>query len=174
MTDERFGARLLPSVAALPAGSGIIFRHYQSAPVERRFLFRTLRRMADAQGLTLLLADSPERARTWCADGVHLHGADRRVVAVARRARHYGLMVTQSVHDAAELARANRGGAVAIVSPVHPTQSHPDAATLGEAGFAALARKAEVPVIALGGMTAQRFTRLPDAWGWAAIDALMV
>ena len=59
MTDERFGARLLPSVAALPAGSGIIFRHYQSAPVERRFLFRTLRRMADAQGLTLLLADSP-------------------------------------------------------------------------------------------------------------------
>ena len=174
MTDERMGDRLLPSVAALPSGSGIIFRHYRTAPPERRALFRAVQRTAQLQGLSLLLADSPERARQWHADGVHLRGGDRTVIAAARRAQRCGLIVTQSAHDAEQLLRANRSGAAAILSPVYATRSHPGAAVLGEQGFAALAHKAQVPIIALGGMTAQRFTRLPQAWGWAGIDALMV
>ena len=52
-----------------------------------------------------------------------------------------------------------------------PTRSHPDAATLGPMRFRALAARARMPVIALGGMTAARAEEL-DWPRWAAIDGL--
>lgn len=105
----------------------------------------------------------------------------RRLLArIALFGRRRGLIVLDGanlqaarVHDHTELARA-RALPFVIVSPVHATRSHPGAAPLGPAGFAALARKAKMPVIALGGMNASRFRRLRKfgAYGWAGIDAL--
>lgn len=174
MTDERMGERLLPSVAALPQGSGVIFRHHATPLAERRKLFRKLRRIADARWLLLLLAGDAGTAIRWGADGIHVRGGRADAPARARAARRYGLVVTQSVHDEIELHRANRGGAAPIISPVFATRSHGGSATLGTEGFAALARRAKAPAIALGGMTPARFAQLPEAWGWAAIDALTV
>jgi thiamine-phosphate pyrophosphorylase len=71
-----------------------------------------------------------------------------------------------------EIGRANRFGAHALLlSPVHPTRSHPGARPLGRIRSLLLARRATMPVIALGGMTARRFRGLP-LHGWAAIDGL--
>ncbi|WP_172670463.1 thiamine phosphate synthase, partial [Chromobacterium subtsugae] len=55
------------------------------------------------------------------------------------------------------LARAGELGLdYALLSPVAPTASHPDAALLGWDGFAAcLAGGVPVPVYALGGLTAE-------------------
>lgn len=177
MSDERMGEGFLDAVAALPPGSGVIFRHYTLPDAQRKALFATaLRLCRRKRGCLLYLADSVLKSLSWQADGVHLSGKSARAVIDARWARRLGLGVSQSVHDASEMARANRGGAVALVSPVYPTRSHPDGAVLGAHGFAALAQKARGPVIALGGMTPARFAALVEhgAYGWAAIDALMV
>ena len=74
----------------------------------------------------------------------------------------------------AEIRAAERDGAALLfLSPVHATRSHPEAAPLGLDGFAALAGKTALPVIALGGMNAERAceTARLGGYGWAGIDA---
>lgn len=162
MTDERMGEALWDALARLPRGSGVIFRHYRTR--ERRGLFERVRKIARRRGLVLLLAGDPKQAAAWRADGVHGRSPHRLMPRP--------LLRTAPVHDARELAGA-RGHAV-LVSPVFATRSHPGARTLGPLGFVALARWADVPVIALGGMDARRYRRMEPlgAYGWAGIDAL--
>ena len=77
-----------------------------------------------------------------------------------------------TAHGAEGIAIANRYGADGIfLSPVFPTRSHPGAKALGREEFRRLAAKSDAPVIALGGMNAERAAEL--AWPrWAAIDGL--
>lgn len=59
-----------------------------------------------------------------------------------------------SCHDAEELSRAaERGCDYAVLGPVHPTASHPDAPPLGWPTYARLVRDSWLPVFALGGMS---------------------
>lgn len=59
-----------------------------------------------------------------------------------------------SCHTAAELQRAGELGLdFAVLSPVLPTLSHPDATPLGWATFASRCAGATLPVYALGGLT---------------------
>jgi thiamine-phosphate pyrophosphorylase len=160
MTDERLGDALLPAVRGMPRGAGIIFRHYATPAKERRRLFDDVRAMARRRGLVLLLAGTPRQARAWKADGAH--------------GRHHGAL-TAPAHDAMELHRAQAAGArLILLSPVHATRSHPGAAVLGPVRFGLLARQARVPIIALGGMTSQKFGAIArlGAAGWAGIDGL--
>lgn len=158
MTDERQGGGLLQAVERLPAGAGIVFRHYSLPQPERRALFEEVRSVARRKGFTLLLAGPAARARAWGADGSHGSG------------RGAGLR-TAPVHNLREIRAAERAGAAAIfLSPVHPTSSHPGAPTLGSARFTLLARRTHLPAIALGGMNAGRARRLRRAYGWAGID----
>ena len=58
-----------------------------------------------------------------------------------------------SCHDAAELARAAALGAdFAVLGPVHPTTTHPDAVPMGMDGFAGRVADCPLPVYALGGL----------------------
>lgn len=154
MTDERMGGALLAAVTRLPEDAGIVFRHHSLAAEARRHLFEKVR--AAHSGL-LLLGGSAELARTWGADGSH--------------GRHSGA-TTAPAHDLAEIRAAEAAGAALVfLSPVFATRSHPDAPSLGPDGFAALARRTQLPVIALGGMNEKRAEGLADAYGWAGIDA---
>jgi thiamine-phosphate pyrophosphorylase len=154
MTDERLGDRLLDAVARLPDGAGIVFRHYSLAEDGRRALFDAVRQASP--GL-LLLAGPPEQALAWGADGSH--------------GRHQGA-TTAPAHDLAEIRAAEAAGAAQVfLSPDCEPRSHPDAAVLGPEGFAALAARTRLPVVALGGMDAARAKTLPGAYGWAGIDA---
>ena len=163
MTDERMGEGLWAALERLPRGSGVIFRHYQSA--ERRALFDRVRAVARRRRLVLLLAGSPREAIGWRADGAH--GRSRHVSASRP------LLRTAPAHDARELAHA-RADAV-LVSPVFPTRSHPGARSLGTLRFGLLARRSGTPLIALGGMDLTRFHRLAPlgAYGWAGIDSMV-
>lgn len=166
MTDERLGSALFATLAALPAGSGVIFRHYATPKAERRALFNHVRAIARKKRLVLVLAGSPGQARAWGAQGSH--------------GRHPGAM-TAPVHNLVEMRAAERRGAqLLFLSPLFATRSHPGGRGLGRVRFAALCHQARRPVIALGGMTDARFRRLPKAGnrsychGWAAIDGLTV
>jgi thiamine-phosphate pyrophosphorylase len=163
MTDPRLGEGLSAAVQRLPAGSGVIFRHYQLADQERRALFAKVRRICQRRGHILLLAGPERQARRWHADGFH--------------GRTMGQMDWHSapVHSPKEISEAKRIGAqILLLSPLYATRSHPDARPLGLMRFATLARLAHpAKVIALGGMTGNRARSLDRrmAHGWAAIDA---
>lgn len=165
MTDERQGERLWTALARLPRGAGIVFRHYRTAPAERRAVFEKVRRIARRRTLTLVLAAPPRIAAAWHADGVHGRAGHR----VARP-----LLRTAPAHDAVELRAALLAGAdVVFLSPIFATRSHPGVRVLGPLRFGALARGGG-RVVALGGMDRRRGRRLAalGSYGWAGIDAL--
>ena len=169
MTDERVGdADLLRAIARLPRGSAIIFRHYSLPDDARRTLFDRVKYAAQARHALILLAGDAVQAHAWGADGHH-----------SRSGRSFGThrdwLHSAPVHNHRELVAAQRSGAdVLLISPLFATRSHPGTRPLGPARFAALARLADVPVIALGGIK-PRHTALVlrlGASGYAAIDGL--
>jgi thiamine-phosphate pyrophosphorylase len=166
MTDPRMGDALWGAIDRLPRGAGIIVRHHGWPQSSRLDLCRRIKARSRGRHVLLVAVPVPADVRP---DGMHLPAAAR------KRPRARGLL-TAAVHDRRELARARALGADAVlVSPVFGTESHPGGRPLGPMRFATLARAAHCPVIALGGMTQQRFRRLAPlgAAGWAAISAWM-
>ena len=153
------------ALARLPRGSGFIYRHYHLSPEERIGRFGRLQRIVRQRSHLLILADSALTAREWGADGIY----GPPLSLVPRRA---DMLMLATAHNMAEIAAANHARADAVLlSPVFATASHPGAPALGPLRFRALARHAQMPVIALGGMTQNRADRLQ--WPrWAAIDGL--
>ena len=147
VTDARNEAALERAIARLPRGSGVIFRCHHLQVAERTKRLAEIRRLCRRFGHRLEVAGQG-----------YGPAAPHRALATA--------------HGLREIGRANRFGAqVVLLSPVYPTRSHPGARSLGRVRFLLLARHARAPVIALGGMIAQRFRGLP-VHGWAAIDGL--
>lgn len=165
LSDARNDAALDTALSRLPRGSALVYRHYHLPDAERIERYFALRRIAKARGHLVILADSALTAREWGADGYY--GAP-----LALTPRRAGLLAVAAVHDLREIAQANRVGAdAALLSPAFPTRSHPGATALGPLRFRLMARFAQMPVIALGGMDQGGADRL--AWGrWAAIDGL--
>jgi thiamine-phosphate pyrophosphorylase len=54
ISDERFGDALLPTIARLPPGSGVLVRHHSLSAGERARLLRQLRRIAAGRNLVLV------------------------------------------------------------------------------------------------------------------------
>ncbi|MDP3674002.1 MAG: thiamine phosphate synthase [Novosphingobium sp.] len=147
VTDARTDAALDRAIARLTRGSGVIFRHYHLPPTERAKRLIQVRRLCRRFGHRLEIG----------GEGYGPPAPHRRLA---------------TVHDLREIGRANRFKAEAVLlSPVHPTRSHPGGKCLGRLKFLLLSQRARMPVIALGGMTAHRFRGLPSH-GWAAIDGL--
>ncbi len=141
----------------MPRGSGFVFRHYHLAPPNRRARFDELLKIARSCGHTVILSGDEH----WGADGSY--GPPERLGE--------GLKLA-TAHDGDEIARAVAVGADGIfLSPVFPSASHPGSSTLGVHGFHVLAQQSPLPVIALGGMTAERAVEL-DWPRWGAVDGL--
>lgn len=160
MTDERLGDALLPSISALPRGSGIVFRHYSLEPHTRAALFRKVSAVARRHRHVLVVGGLLIAAPLWHAAGRHgrIRGA-----------------ITAPVHSRREAIAAKRVGADLIfVSPVFATRSHPGATALGRVRFGLLVRDLDMRVIALGSMNKARARGLQSmkVYGWAAISAL--
>jgi thiamine-phosphate pyrophosphorylase len=171
ITDEERQGDPLAAVSALPRGSLVILRDYDHP--ERERLAHGLARACRRRGLHLLIAGSPEIAARLRADGIHLPErlAHR---ALAARLRRKTWLITVAAHSLAAIRRARGFGADAVLlGPVFPTRSHPGWSTLGPLRFAALVAQADLPVYALGGVSAEMARRLAAtrAVGIAAIGA---
>jgi thiamine-phosphate pyrophosphorylase len=164
VTDARRLADPLPALAGLPRGAAVILRHYGTA--DRPALAGRLKAACRARGLRLIVAADPAEpaaglpgalAARIGADGVHL---PERLVGRAWL-RRPGRLVTAAAHGPAGLGRAGRRRVAAVLlSPVFATESHPGARALGPIRFAALARRAPLPVYALGGIDERTARRL--------------
>ncbi len=102
----------------------------------------------------IILNSSIQTAKELGADGVHLNV--RRLamrLGLERCELPQGFLIGASCHSEAELVRA-QGLAVdfAVLSPVLPTLSHPEASTLGWSRFDEWLGRCNIPVYALGGM----------------------
>ncbi len=153
MTDERMGDGLLRTIAALPKGSGVIFRHYSLPQKARAAMFHQIRAIAKRRRLVLIRGGRRGQ-----------HGRERGCI-------------TAPVHSIPERIAAERAGAkLLFVSPVFETRTHPGARALGRVRFGLLIKGAKRPVIALGGMTHKRARSLNTfaIHGWAGIDAFGV
>ncbi len=85
------------------------------------------------------------------ADGIAL--SERQLNELSARPLAADKLVAVSCHDARALAKAEQiGASFAVLSPVKPTASHPDAQPLGWAGFTTLVDTVNLPVYALGGL----------------------
>lgn len=168
VSDARNHAVLEHSIARLPRGSGLIYRHYHLADGERRAHFRRLAQLMHGRGGVALLAGSMAQARRWGADGAY-----GKLDLLGRGAAGLRLV---TVHSLREIGRARRQRADALIlSPAFATRSHPGAKALGTLRWHLLARHGQAGfgpcVIALGGMTSAHARRLGVEM-WAAIDGL--
>ena len=132
-------------------------------------LWSAVRKLPRGSGVLVLYRQMPAAKRS------------RLVARLRRIGRDQGLVIADEaageasrVHDQREIRIAGvRGIPLLFLSPLYPTRSHPDWAPLTAMRAAALVRLAKVPVIALGGMDAQRWRGIERLGfhGWAGIDA---
>ena len=166
-TDAARLADPLAAARALPPGLGGVVLRDDLAP-GRLALGQALARLCRQRRLALVVAGDWRLARRLRA-GLHLRGGRWPAGAPPGWA-----LLTSSAHDRVELARARaRGATLAFVSPAFPTPSHPGAGGLGAVRWAALAKRARVPVAGLGGIDGATARRLPRwAAGAGAIGAI--
>jgi len=129
--------------------------------------------VCDRFGARLILSGDPVKVQSLPSHGLHL--TRERLWGLDARPLDDRRWLGASCHSAADLERAQRWGLdYALLSPVKPTMTHPDAVTLGWEGFAALAQAAALPVFALGGLAPEDFPEAArhGAQGIAAIRGL--
>jgi thiamine-phosphate pyrophosphorylase len=161
------------AVAGLPRGlCGVVFRH-DGVP-GRAALARRISRICHERRLALVIAGDDRLSGV--AAGTHARGG-RRPARISGHARR-GRWVTSSAHSVPDLVRARAAGvALVFISPVFPTESHPEARSLGLVRFEAFGRRARrlgLFVAALGGLDGERVRALsPVVTAVGAIGALV-
>jgi 8-oxo-dGTP diphosphatase len=135
---------------ALDTGLRLIQVRDKGWPFAQRLWFaEAVRRIAGQRGALVLINDDEDIARRIGANGLHLSSAG---LAASMRRPDFA-WVGASCHGADELRRAAELGLdYALLGPVLPTPTHPEATGLGWAEFARLITGTPLPVFALGGM----------------------
>ncbi len=149
-------------VAHLPAGSGVILRHYGTP--HRAHLATRLATVCKRRKVMLLVSEDWRLAAKVGAHGLHLpEMRARKGPSPGARLwlrRRKGLLTT-AAHGPKALARASALKADAVfLSPIFATASHPERKALGSVRAALMAQGAGVAVIALGGVTAEKLAGL--------------
>lgn len=149
---KKYGeAEFMPRLkAALEKGVRLIqVREHEMPPEQLESFTRRVVTLAHEHNARVLINGDEALARRSGADGVHLTSMQ----LMQRKERPATPFFGASCHDAAELTQAARLSAdFAVLSPVLPTPTHPEAGGMGWDKFASLVSDYPVPVYALGGM----------------------
>lgn len=177
ITDERIARRpdidLIAQALAVGGGSDLAF-HARGRALTGLEHYELAGRLAVRPPARLFVNDRLDVALAVPTAGVQL----RRDSLPVRAARALNPLwwIGRSVHDLADAEAARTEGAdYLVVGPVFDTASHPGRTPLGLQGLRAItAAAAGLPVIAIGGITADRVrdVRSSGAYGVAVIRAL--
>ena len=124
---------------------------------------------------SLVVNDRVDIAQAIGADGVQL-GERGLAVAVARRLVGAELLIGRSVHSlAGALEAAGAGADFLVLGTIFQTQSHPEASGAGPALVRDVRAAVGIPVIAIGGITADNARSVIEAGasGVAVISAVL-
>ena len=156
------------TVAQLPAGWGVVYRHFGHARITDTAIRIT--EAARKSHVRVLIANDPHLAAAVGADGVHWPFAHRHE---AKRWRGRFALMTASAHSLKQLQQLQDTGVdAALLSTAFPSRSPSAGAPLGPVRFRAIARRATIAVYALGGLTAGTAAMLAPVAGIAAIDGI--
>lgn len=177
LTDTRAGrAAVQVTAAALAAGAPVV--QVRAKGLTDRELYDFAGRVAAlcAQaGALCVVDDRPDVALAVGAGGTHL-GAHDLPLGAARRVVGPAHLLGGTAREAVLAAELVAAGADYLgVGPSYDTTTKTDLpAALGPAGVAEVARAVQVPVIAIGGVTAARVPELlaAGAWGVAVVGAV--
>ncbi|MFI5394479.1 MAG: thiamine phosphate synthase [Candidatus Binatia bacterium] len=163
--------------AALQGGVDAVQLREKDLPAAELFdLACKVRELCRRHGARLLINDRIDVALAAGADGVHLP-VDSFAPAEARRLLGLNAFIGVSTHRLDEARAAVIGGADFIVfGPVFETPSkRPFGPPAGEAALAGVTQKLALPVLAIGGITADRArtVRLLGASGVAVSSAIL-
>lgn len=177
ITDETRGSGLLTALeAGVAAGVDWVQVRAKSAPAADLYaLTRAALQVCRRHGAGLLVNDRLDVAVAAGAHGVHL-ARKSLSVAAARSAAPAKFLIGASVHTVAEAVTAAQEGADYITfGSVFPTRSHPGAPAQGPEILAAVVTAVDIPVLAIGGITAGNVRSLLDTGvaGVALISAVL-
>ena len=179
ITDGQLAARR--TVADLVAGvraaaaAGIHLIQIRERGLDDRDLLAVTRLCIDAargSRVRILVNDRLDVALAAGAHGVHLRG-DSFSATRTRAAVAPGFLIGRSVQSVEEAERAAAGGAVdyLVFGTVFATTSKPGRQPAGVARLADVVRATTVPVLAVGGVTAENASRVAQT-GAAGISAI--
>ncbi|MCS7234535.1 MAG: thiamine phosphate synthase [Armatimonadota bacterium] len=178
VTDRSFRGRTHEEVArAAVAGGATALQLRDKRATGRELLLwaRTLRDLARRERVLFVVNDRVDVALAAEADGAHVGDDDLPVVDV-RRLLGPDRVVGASAGTVEDAVRAEREGADYLgVGPVFPTGTKPDAgAAIGVDGLRAIARAVRIPVVGIGGITADNAAEVirAGAAGVAVISAV--
>ncbi len=178
ITDRRSARKPLEQVvqAALHGGCRWISLREKDLPAaERVALLRALLALARPFGAAVMIHEDVEAAAAAGADGVHLPAGGRPYTA--RQQLGPGVLIGISTHSVAEAAAADKAGAdYATLSPIYPTDSKPGyGPPLGVNALTEAAASVTIPILALGGIDAERVAacRSAGAAGVAVMGTVM-
>lgn len=137
--------------AALSNGLRLLQIRDKNWPSAQRLWFAEVvtRLVHNYPNALVLVNDDAQIARCVGADGLHLSSTS----LIESTQRPDFEWVGASCHNALELAKAVELGCdYALLGPVLPTLTHPEASTMGWAEFTKLIIDCPIPVFALGGM----------------------
>lgn len=137
---------------------------------------RVLRDLTRERGVTFIVNDRVDVALAVEADGVHL-GVDDMPVPIARRLMGPGAIIGFSPETVEQARQAEAEGADYLgVGAVFGTGTKPDAGPpIGVEGLRAMVRAVSIPVVAIGGITADNAAQCirAGAAGVAVISAVV-
>lgn len=163
--------------SALKGGAPTVqLRDKTASPAKLLEAGRALLPIVHASGALLFINDRADVALALGADGVHLGPDDVPVVAIREAAP--GTFLIGASADKPEVARrlVAEGADFIGCGSIYPTATKADAgAAIGLAGLQRVVRAVDVPVIGIGGITAQRAKAVADtgASGVATVGAVM-
>lgn len=169
LTDPKRTPDPVAVVETLPAGMGVLYRHFGSA--DRAATAQALAEACAQRGLQFLIAADPELAQTTGADGVHWPEA-----LLASAAKWHGKFVLQtaSAHGPAAIRAAHLAGMdAALVSPAFASNSPSASTPIGLSRFRSWIGAAPLPAYALGGVNADNAGSVAAFAGLAAIEGFL-
>ncbi|MDD5285351.1 MAG: bifunctional hydroxymethylpyrimidine kinase/phosphomethylpyrimidine kinase [Desulfuromonadaceae bacterium] len=124
---------------------------------------KELKGICGRYGVVFIVNDDVELARELGADGVHL-GQDDGAIQAAKKLLGQGKIVGKSTHNLEEALRAELEGADYIgFGAMYPTESKAVSHLPGTTGLAAIRKQIKIPVVGIGGITAENACRVIDA-----------
>lgn len=174
VTEDGLAVRRETIAACLAAGVTLLQVRGKNASARAlRAATRVAMELSQARGVPVLVNDRPDVARSAGADGVHLGQSDLPATDVRRI--WPDLCIGVSVHDDVELRAAQSAGVDYLASgSLYPTGTKLDATPLDHAIFRGLAASTSLPLVGIGGITAERAAEVAGlgAAGVAVIGGL--
>ncbi|MFQ5805680.1 MAG: thiamine phosphate synthase [Phycisphaerae bacterium] len=147
--------------AALRGGAGCLqLREKDLSDAELLRRARRLRDLAVQRGALLIVNDRPDIAELCRADGVHV-GQDDLSVAEVRRTAGANVLVGKSTHRPAQFdAALAEAPDYLAVGPMFASPTKPQDHIAGPQTLAEVAKRAQIPLVGIGGVTADNIAEV--------------